>query len=97
MNALQLKHELLALRASTDAKIDDLLQQLEREEEVATASPWMKIAAYAKHSQVSTKTVSRWIEEANPGPGKKHPWAAGTGKSTRVHRDDADAWRRMRR
>lgn len=94
MNANRMRAELLALRTRVDA----LLEEVDRDEP-ANDSPWMKVPAYAQHARVSTKTVHRWIAEADPGEGREHPWASNRGLGTRnvrVHSEKADAWRAKR-
>lgn len=93
MNAVRMKNELLAVRA----RIDAILEDVERDGDPANDSPWMKVPAYARHARVSPRTVLRWIAAASPGPGKEHPWAADEGTRTvRVNREKCDEWRATR-
>lgn len=71
-------------------RIRALLDELERladEEAAATGEdcPWMTIAEYATYARVSPDTVRRrWLAAGMPHT--THP--------IRIHRDEADAWRK---
>lgn len=82
MNAARIKSELLAVRA----RIDELLVEVDKAPESREPSPWMTMAQYAEHAQVSTKTVGRWLADGMP-----HAKAP-----VRIHREQGDAWRTKR-
>lgn len=79
-----------ALIANVRADLDDL-EKLVAEEAAAdgTDSPWMTVPEYAAHIKMSADTVrERLIPEGMPHTGR--------GRLTRIHRDEADAWRKAR-
>ncbi len=86
-----------ALLAAVRAELDDI-EKLVDADVAANDSPWMKVASYARHASVDPRTVLQWIDKADPGPGKTHPWATDMRtRNVRVHSVDADAWRKARR
>lgn len=79
MSALRIKSELVAIRS----RIDEVLEELERNPDAREPSPWMTMTEYAEHAHVSTKTVKRWLDDGMP-----HAKAP-----IRIHRDKGDEWR----
>lgn len=88
MNTATIKAKLLAFRA----EIDELIEKVDAEEDGEADTPWMKVPAYAAWASVSADTVRRWVDEGLRESGA----AVGRGKLTRIHRDNADAWRKSR-
>lgn len=87
MNAATMKAKLIALRA----EVDELIEKVDAEDD-STESPWMKVPEYATYARVSADTVRRWLDEGLRASGA----AVGRGKLTRIHRENADAWRKSR-
>lgn len=81
----RIKARLWFIRAELDALEKDLEACVAAE---LNDSPWMRTAQYAAYAKVSADTVRNWIAQGMPHVGK--------GKLTRIHRDEADAWRRER-
>ncbi|MDX6480320.1 MAG: Helix-turn-helix domain [Gaiellaceae bacterium] len=81
MNLAQYKAELREIRD----KAGKLLDRLEADEGKLDATPiFMSISEYAKHAQVSEKTVSGWLKQGLPH--------RRIGKVVRVKVADADNW-----
>lgn len=85
------------------AEIDAIAARLQalKEELVSedVSSPWCTQSEYATYARVHTDTVRNWILEGMPatdvrkdGEGK----VVGTKKTTRINRQEADAWRASR-
>lgn len=81
------------------ARLQALKEDLEKDEPTKAESPYCTPAEYADWARVHIETVRRWILDGMPALDVKRDGegrVVGTHKSTRIHREQADEWRRTR-
>lgn len=84
MNTAVVRAELVALVERAKA----LLEKFDEEQPDVVLSPWMPMSTYAEYAGVSYATIRKLVHQGLPHVGK--------GKLIRIHRDQADAWRKAR-
>lgn len=84
---------------ATIARLQALKEDLASDEPTAADSPYCTPAEYAEYARVHIETVRRWILDGMPALDVKRDGSGriiGTRKITRIHREQADEWRKTR-